>query len=372
MNIGIDARALTDRKAGIGYYLENALHNILKRDKTNKYFLFSDRKIIFDIGAYNNVFLIEDTKNKVLKKTFWYVLKLPFIVNKMDIDIFWGSQQVLPFFLKSRIKKIVTIHDLVYIEMPETMNLYNKMICKVMVPYSIKKADEILSDSMSTKKGIMKYYGVESKDINLIYCAPMTSKFTAEDCETFFSKYLNVVKSKYLLYVGTIEPRKNIDGLLKAYEKIYEATGLELVLCGKIGWKCQGILEQIQNHKYKDNIVYLNYVSDIDKSVLMENCFAFIFPSHYEGFGIPVVEAMENGAVVVISDNSSLSELVEMKELKFTPGNLEELAEKTINLYKNTELYNDAKQYSSIRAKDFSWDVITEQYLNTFSKYENR
>lgn len=371
MRIAIDARPLTERKAGIGYFIDNLLRFMIKNDRKNEYYLFSDRKICFDYDA-PNIHKIEDSESR-LKKTPWFLFRVTKLIKKYNIDAVWGTQHVLPFNVPKKVKKILTMHDVVFYEMPETMSTYNKILMRLLVPNSVKSADVIICVSNSTKEGVHKYLKRYTSDdkVKVIYSAADEINLTDEQEVDFYKRYENMpfIKNKnYLLYVGTIEPRKNIGILLKAYEKIRGNSDLKLVLGGKIGWKCEDIMDAIKNHKYKEDIFYLDYVSNTDKNLLMKNAFAFIFPSLYEGFGIPVIEAMQLGTVTLASANSSLNELIEKNELKFDAKNSEELADKILNLHSNVEQYDDCRDYCVKRAKCFSWEKSSMEYIKEIDK----
>lgn len=369
MNIGLDARPLVGKKAGIGYYLENMLINILKKDTKNKYYLISDRNIDFDIKKFNNVFKIR--KNGFLKKTLWYLFKVNNIAKKNNLDIFWGTQHILPINLDKSIKTVLTVHDLVFYEMPETMSKYNKMIMCTLFPISVRKSKCIITVSKSTNNGLKKHFPKElgHKMTKMIYEGADYFKPSFQKELEFYNKYKNmqcIKNNNYLLYVGTIEPRKNIELLLTAYEYVKESVDLKLVICGKIGWKCNNILAIIENNKYNKDITYLNYVTNEDKFLFMKNAFAFVFPSKYEGFGLPVVEAMKMGTVTLTTRSSSLDELIEKDELKFADNNPLELKKKILMLHSNPHLYKECKNYCIKRAEYFSWEKAADEYLKIF------
>ena len=375
MNIGLDARTLTDKKTGMGYYLESVLNNILTMDKENNYFLFSDREIVFSkVQNFTNLHIVEYNDGIVLKKSFFYAYKLKSVIKNKNIklDVFWGTQHVLPLNLSKDIKKIVTMHDVVAYIMPETMTKYNYIINKLLIPKSLLVSDKIISISQSTDAGIKKYLSKYTKnsEMKVVYSGADTKKFTEEEEIKFFEKYKDygfIKENKYLLFVGTLEPRKNVKTLIKAFKIIKKETDLKIILCGKKGWKYQEVDEMIQNPKFKDCIINFDYVTNDEKLLLMKNCFAFVFPSLYEGFGLPVVEAMKMGALSIVSNNSSLKELVEKDELRFETLEYKELASKIIDLYDNNKVYQELKEYCKERAEAFDWKETAKFYLEQFN-----
>lgn len=209
---------------------------------------------------------------------------------------------------------------------------------------------------------LQKYYGkyIINKDCRVIYISgSLDEEATITD---------NKLPEKYLLFIGNIEPRKNIQVLLEAYQKCSRKIDVGLVICGKMGWKSKEIQERIQ----KDTTIkYLDYVSEEKKKELLENAFALVLPSKYEGFGIPAVEAMQCGTIAIIADNSSMKEIVEPSVLRFETMNADDLEQKICDLYNNSSLYDKMKNYCTDRGKMFSWKITGQQIYNALCDWEN-
>lgn len=365
MKIGIDARPLIEKKTGIGYYLKYLLDNILENDKVNDYYLISDREIFYEVEKYSNLNVIIDTESK-MKKTLWYLFKTKKICEQNHIDIFWATQHVIPFNMNG-INTVLTIHDLVAFDFKETMSNYNRIVNKLLIPRSLREADRIIAVSNSTKDRInYNFPGIDKDRIKVIYEDVVVNS----DTESLNSNILvdnNLNEKDYLMFIGTIEPRKNVKTLIRALENINLKTGMKLVICGKYGWQCKEDKLLIESNS--DKIVFLNYITDEEKNYLMKNSFAFVFPSLYEGFGLPVLEAIRNGTVAVVSDNTSLRELIEKEELKFKTQDYKDLEEKIIALYNDKELYNEAIKYCAEREKYFSWDDISKEYIHELTRW---
>ncbi|MBU3103154.1 glycosyltransferase family 4 protein [Clostridium gasigenes] len=365
MKIGIDARPLIEKKTGVGYYLKYLLDNILENDKANEYYLFSDREVFYNAGKYSNLNVIIDTESK-MKKTFWYLFNTRKLCEKYSIDVFWGTQHVLPLNMKA-IKTVLTIHDLVAFDFKETMGTYNRIINRVLIPRSLKKADKIIAVSKSTKERLYYNFPNLSKDKSKVIYEDVVVNNNFNNINDDILNKNSIKEKEYLMFLGTIEPRKNIKTLIKALEGINKETGMKLVICGKYGWKCSE--EKLLIEANKDKIVFLNYVTEEEKNYLMKYSFAFVFPSLYEGFGLPVLEAMRSGTISIVSDNTSLKELIEKEELKFKTEDYKELEKKVISLYNNKKLYDEARKYCGEREKYFSWDNISKEYIHELTKW---
>ncbi|ABP68143.1 glycosyl transferase, group 1 [Caldicellulosiruptor saccharolyticus DSM 8903] len=364
MNIGVDARPLGKIKTGIGFYLYNLLKVLPEKCSDINFFLFSDREISLDFN-YPNVKTVVESDYKLLKGTLWYMQKMDYLIKKYNIDVFWGTQNILPFIRNKNVIKILTVHDLVCYKYPQTMERLNYFINRVFIPYSIKSADKIVAVSNSTKEDILNYFNVDPKKICVIYNPVIVCDVESINETEYLSKH-NLEKNRYILYVGTIEPRKNTEILLKICKDIYAKTGMPTVLAGKIGWKSDKIIESIKEYSKTGCLKYLEYISDIEKNLLMRNCFIFVFPSFYEGFGLPVVEALKNGALVLVSDTSSLKELITIDELKFDPLDCKQLSEKIINFYVDNEAYTKYRKKCNELSSRFENNQIIEKYVKLF------
>lgn len=356
MTIGIDARPLIEKKSGIGVYLDRILNYILSDDNENTYVLLSDQNIFFECKSKNIQKYIYPT-GRILPNTFRYEFALGRFLrkNKIELDVFWGTQQFLPFGLGRGCRKILTVHDLTFRLFPRTVDNILRIMLMLFFKPSVKRTENIICVSEYTRKMLCKYYRkiCAGKKIFVIYESGNLG------CGTVKTDSFSPKRDKaFLLYIGNIEPRKNIDVLLDAFESL--SVDLDLIICGKKGWKSAETLERIVHNP---KIKYLNYVSDAEKEYLLEQSFLFILPSKYEGFGIPVVEAMQKGTVVAVADNSSLREIVNEEKLRFQTDCSESLADLITSLYTDKERYQKMKQYCMERGNFFSWEKAAKEHL---------
>lgn len=371
MNIGVDARPLVKQKVGFGYFLENMLDAILEKDNQNHYYLFSDREVVYDVSHFPNVEIVNYKDNFLCPKSFYYYYRLPAFIRKKKIrlDVFWGTMHLMPRGFEQSVKKILTVHDFTHIRFPKSTTKYNLLISKLFFESSIQNSNQVICISHNTENELKEYYAraCKGKEITTVYEGGCKNKTSNAIDESNIRPEIKEIKGKrYILFVGTIEPRKNIKLLLKAAPKLKGVV--QVVICGKIGWEQKEVVEQLGR---TDNLLYFNYVTQDEKLFLMKNTFCQVQPSLYEGFGLPVVESIQAGTVVLVANNSSLSELIEMNELKFETGCVTDFLQKVKDLVECTSLYDKAKVYCKNRGQCFQWSNAASSYLVYFGENLN-
>lgn len=313
MIIGIDARGLDGKKSGIPLYIENIIKEINKKDKKNKYILYSNREINLDVKLNENIIVKQNMGG--LGSILIY-FKLPKILKEDKVDLFFGTQHCLPRRNKytKGIKFVLTIHDLAIKKLKTVGSFKNTIIQTIFTGRSIKNADKIIAISNATKNDIVELYNVEKDKISIIYNGTNFDEHTinlTEDQKSEIRKKFKIENSKFIFFLSTIEPRKNIETLIKAFDyiKVKEKMDLKLILAGGLGWKYENILKQYESSKFKDDIIMPGYISKEEKEYLYKNAECFVYPSLYEGFGLPILEAMSNKQIVITANNSSLPEV---------------------------------------------------------------
>lgn len=363
MNIGIDARVLYRVRTGIGVSLENLLYKLQKIDNKNSYFLFSNRDFEFNIE--------KSTWRKIIHRgffcrigTLWLQLSVPFLIKKFGIDVFWGHEHVIP--IPGRCRKIVTIHDLAYIYYPESMLLTNYFINRFFIPMSIRESYKIITVSHATESTIVDNFKKIKRDkIHVIHNGPSFNMHNVSSDESLLREYS--IESPYILTVSSIEPRKNIVTLLTAY-KMMGRDDVKLVIAGGFGWKKKGFLKFLsKNRDIEKNLVLLSHFKPEKLYSLYKNAMLFVFPSLFEGFGIPVLEAMSAGTPVISSNASSLPEVGGAAVVYFNPKNPEELAKKMGELIDNPLLREKYSRFGKERSKEFSWEKSAEKLLQVLT-----
>ena len=330
MRIGIDARPLRKQRAGIGTYVYNIVKFLNETDNDNEYYLFSGKEVFVDFKLGDNWHIVTES---FPVGTLWLALRGSALIKKYDIDVFWGTQHVLPWGRPGKVRYVLTICDLAQFRIKNIGSRYNTIIQKFFVKSSCKKADRILAISEATKYDIIDIFGIESSRIACTYLGGNDRPESSKDGEIEEVKKKFKISGKYFLYVSTIEPRKNVETIIKGFDLFMSKRADEreqyfMVLAGGLGWKYEGVLEQLEKSSFKDNIIMTGFISQKEKQCLFEGADAFVYPSLYEGFGIPLLEAMNYGLPIITTNVSSLPEVGQdavmyMKE----PADAESLAQ---------------------------------------------
>jgi glycosyltransferase involved in cell wall biosynthesis len=360
MIIGIDGNeANVDSHVGVSVYTLNLLTYFQKN---------SNDSVRFNIYLKNKPknFLPEQTKNfryiTVPGPIAWSQIFLPLYLNThRPDDIFLSPAHYSPRSLRSPL--IVTIHDLSYFYYPDEFLKKDLYKLTNWTKDSITKAKKIIAVSKTTKKDILKFYNVPEEKVSVIYNG-YEKRDTDENKKDNTSIDLSDLKN-YILYVGTIQPRKNLTTLIEAFAKFHtEQPDYKLVIVGRKGWLYEKIFTKVKEMNVEDSVIFTGYLPDSTVKKLYKDAFCFVLPSLYEGFGLPVLEAMSMGCPVIASFSSSLPEIGGEACLYFDPKNPAELTDKMNMLIQSAELRADLIQKGKQRVKEFSWQKCAEQTLD--------
>ncbi len=294
---------------------------------------------------------------------------IPKYINQLKPDVVVEMAHFGPFRLHASIKRVTFIHDLSPILYPQWHPVASVWAHRLALKSILQNAHLILTNSNFTQQEIKRVYPNINAAIEVTLLASTQKPNQLVD-DRIFKKHH--IKTPYFLYVGTIEPRKNIQVLLNAYtvfRKEHPEKKTQLVLAGKWGWKQAQLLADIENNTFTNDIMLTGFVSEAEKKALYQNALAFIYPSLYEGFGLPLLEAMENGCPVISSNTSALPEVGGSAALYFQPNNVMQLTKHLNNIATdmNDKIINTSKLVE--QAKKFSWQqtaLKTLQYLERF------
>lgn len=363
--IGIDARLYSGNYTGIGTYTRSLVDNMAGLDRRNKYVLYTDHH--FKRPGNNFAVINIPFPNR----TIWTQLLLPAKARSHHLDLFHATaNHELPLLLQCPF--VVTVHDLIPVLFPKTVTPRHRMIFRSFIKPAVKRSKAVITDSEFVRKDLISRFGLTERQVFTIPLAYDPS-FTADlpDDSVDRIKRKHGLRGRYILYVGALEPRKNIPSLVSAFKKALSLPGLEdwqLVLAGGSGWYKEQILNAAASSGLVDRLVMTGFIIPEELPALYRGADLFVYPSIYEGFGLPVLEAMASGTAVLVSSPSALEELAGPAGTTFRLDDPDDLNKKLVLLMEDGGLRRSMAEAGIERASLYSWDRCARE---THAVYEN-
>lgn len=376
MIIGISGY-VGNRLTGIGRVLINILSELAKQYPEDKYVLFRnfDFKEYDNLTQYQNIEIVDVpyTKESGLKNILWHQWLFQKLLKKYKCDIAYIPNFTL--LLWKTIPTIVTIHDLIEYNVPDKFSkarmFYRKQVCD---PLMAKKSNHILTVSKSSYKDIISYLGVKPSKLTLTLNATdrnVFKKYSKEKIIPAIKKY-NLEYKKYLLFVGTIDfPGKNIKTIIEAFFNLRsknELNGIKLVIIGKNGFNSKVIYDFVNASPFKDEVIFTGYLNNDDLPKYYAGATIMLYLSLFEGFGLPVLEAMSCATPVICSNTSCFPEIVEELDVKVPPTDVNAVEEKILKILSNTIYYEILSQRCYEKSLKYSWTESARVYHNVFEQ----
>lgn len=371
MKIGINAQFLdTSNPTGVHILTRGIVYGLSRIDSENEYVLYTDKIIPKPDFPLKNNFKFKCIRSiPGFSSIYWMQFRLPLEVLRDNIDIMLFPDH-RTFMAWKPCPTAAVLLDLGFVFFPEFFTWSAKWKFRVLTYGAVHRSDHLLSISESTKNDVIKYYGISGNKIDVVYAG----------CDTFSGGYKNAsndaavlnqlgLEPGFLLYVGVFQPRKNIKGLLEAFKlfKKKEKGKTRLVLAGQKGWFFDDVVNFLKTDEVCLKYVkWLEHLTDEQKWVLYRNARCLVFPSFYEGFGIPALESMSCGTPVLYANRSSLPEVVGDAGIYFDPLNVEEIALQMERIVSDDELDNTLKTKGLARAKEFTWEKTADKVLSGF------
>lgn len=353
MNIGVETTALGYGATGICRYLRCILDELQLIDSENTYRLFECKES--DYRPINQNWKKIHCARK-MRATVWQQFTLPKLLKEHNIDILWAPAQVCPILrVPSRVKIVSTIHDFAVLRYPEMITPLNLFLKRLLIPMTIKKSAALIPVSEYVKKELIEFY-------QYVESARKIIQIVGNGAKDWSGEVKPRKRENFLFFPGNLEPRKNHLRLLKALD-IVNASGFELNLhlAGPAGWKNAELRKQINSGALKDRITYLGFVTDEELLNQYLSCAALIFPSIYEGFGIPVLEALRLDTPVLTSRGTVMEEIAGKNAMYFDPYDAESIAETIIEFLKFGGPVIDKKCLD-----EHTWRKAAENLLTVF------
>lgn len=365
MNVGFDASDLcTSRADGTTRYTREILKRLpglLPEDKLHV-FAPCDRGTSYTSQATNISW------HSSLFPKYWTQLRLPFDLFRFRPNVLFMPIQQLPIIRPPWMRTVSVVHDLAFHMYPDQFKYKDWLLLHTFTAQVAREADDIIAVSQSTASDIAKYYG-RTQNVHVVYHGVDHSRFNTEGEETSWQKLQKQhpkLKQPYLLYVGQIQPRKNLVRLIAAFEQVKsEYPTLQLAISSGHGWLQEKTLERIQTSRFVRDIIMLGRTADDLLPALYQHAAAFTLVSLYEGFGLPALEAMACGASVVVSNTSSLPEVVGDAGVLVNPSHVPSIRDGIIKALKNSETFN---KLGPDQAKKFTWDNTASKIVEIFDK----
>lgn len=366
MKIAIDARGINwYGGTGIGTYTENVLKNLIDIDQKNKYHIY------WSLDKYEP-FIKDNTKILMTSKKhhrFFQDYYFPYNLQQENVDLYHIPQNGIGLNPNIKCKKIVTIHDLIPYIMPETVGKGYLLKFLKEMPNIIENADGIITVSEYSKKDILRFFPIDEKKI---FVTPLAADKKYKPLDKEKSKL--ILKEKYninkpfILYLGGFSERKNVHGLIKAFAKIYDKLDKEydLVIVGSYKDQSQTLIKLRDSLNMENKIIFTGYAKDEDLPIYYNGCEIFVYPSLYEGFGLPPLEAMNCKTPVITSNRTSIPEVVQDGGVLIDPNNIEQLSDSIGNLLSNESLrlYYGEQGYKI--SQNYSWKSTAKKTLEAY------
>ena len=354
MKIAIDTQTILGQKTGFGFYVKNLIDNLSKIDPNNEYILLAPPT---------------EKDFSTPQRFIWDQFKVPWQARENKADILHQPCFSAPIFYSGKI--VITVHDLISMHFPKNLPLASRMFYSKWMPFSYRSADKIIAISEDTKKDIMVRLHIPEEKIKVIHSA-VAPVFKVIEDEIYLKKIKDKYKTgdKFILDVGTLEPRKNLPFLVRAYHLALEKSQIShnLVLSGKKGWYYDDLFRLIKNLNLENKVIFTGYVAEEDLPGLYNAADLFVFPSLYEGFGFPPLEAMACGTPVISSNTSSLPEVVGSAGVLLPPENEQIWADKITEVILSPTLRRKMKENGLNQAKKFSWEETARKTIAVYQE----
>lgn len=386
MRIAIDLTATPKSKTGIGRYMLGLLKGLQEEDKENEYYLYAQDDDLDGFGVYAPNFHMVPVKSKFLRKQYlrivWEQIVFPWKIRKAKADVLHCPNYTMPYPVKlvsPKTKVVGVFHDMTYFIHPEYLVGWKCKMFQGYIKQTAKAAQKIITISENSKVDIPKFCKPKNKDIEVTYMGVKEDFFNSVPAD---SDLLNKfgIDSKYIIYVGTLEPRKNIPNLIRAYREIPENNEYKLVIVGKKGWYYDEIFKVVEEYpELKEKVIFTGFVEDDDMMRLMRSSSAVAYISYYEGFGIPVIEGMASGRPTITTNVSSLKEVAGDCCFLCSPDDISSISNAISGAISESKLISDndadalmRRDKALERAHYFSWNNCAKATLKAYNDAVNQ
>ena len=364
MRIGLDGMPLASSKTGIGHYTLELARALAKIDPDDEFELISPY-------SFNSSSLEDDLPRNLKKvearrRKFWWGVGLPLYLRRTKPSLFHGTNYEIP--LLSKCPTVLSIHDLSLLLHPQTHLDQLVRRARYRLPLMARAAKKIITATEFVKREVSEHLKVDPGKIVVTPYAPRSSFQPLVRNQTEETRSRLGIEETFILFVGTIEPRKNLITLLRALSEVLRSTDLrpQLVIAGKQGWLTGETMNYIESERLGERVKFTGYITDDDLRALYASCTVCVYPSLYEGFGLPPLEAMACGAPVIASNVPSLAETVGQAALLVPPTDVEQLAQALIDMLRDSATRSHFSRLGLEHASHFTWERTAQLTLEVY------
>ncbi|HXD33655.1 MAG TPA: glycosyltransferase family 1 protein [Pyrinomonadaceae bacterium] len=376
MRIGIDGLPLNVALTGIGHYTNELALHLAREQSSDKIEVVSPRTFISslnkDVPLPANIGFVRARLAFINRR--WWSIGLPRLIRRQPYDVFHGTNFEVP--LQNVCPSVVTIHDLSMLLHSATHEKRLVRRARSRIPIMARAATMVITPTETVRDEVRQHLGIPLERIVALPEAARDCFQPLNDDQTVQVRKRLGINGEFLLYVGTVEPRKNLETLLRAFEAVCSthARPLQLVLAGRKGWLIDDLLNSFKRSPDAKQIKLTGYLSDRELCALYSSCAAFVYPSVYEGFGLPPLEAMACGAPVIASQIPSLAEVIGSAARLFTPENAEQLAASIFDVILSDKLRSELSKAGLKHSAKFTWAATAkatrEVYVEAIERYQ--
>jgi glycosyltransferase involved in cell wall biosynthesis len=366
--IGINAHLLSPksgyRRAGIHQYIAQLLRHLPRLNGRTEYLIYTQDNNAIPRRAGNRIIPSSLPTEKRLFRILWEQSAWPIQAARVGVDLLHSMAFVTPIL--TRIPTIVTVYDLSFVHFPEKFPTSQRLYLQTQTARSVKQAQRVITISEATRKDLYRHFNVPLEKIDVIFpgVEPHYQQLPQESLNTFRDE--KNLHKPFILHVGTLQPRKNIPVLLEALAAL-KNQDIELILAGGKGWLYDQIFSQIKDLGLADQVRFTGYVRDEELPFWYNAAKVLVFPSVYEGFGMPIIEAMACGTPVIAAHTSSIPEAGGEAALYFEPHDVEKLTQQLAEIFENDDLLHNMRQSGFMQSRKFSWERAGSETVRIYA-----
>ena len=363
MRIAVNTRFIvTGQLEGYGYFTKEVFFLLAHNHPEHQFIFFFDRPFDTSLVFPKNVtpVVVPPKARHALSFRWWFDVKIPLALKKYKADVFVSPDGFCSLITK--VPQVVVIHDLAFIHHPKFIPTIHRIFYKRYTPLFLKKASVVATVSEFSKNDIIDQYHVDEQKIINVSSAAKTIFQPVEWDEKEAIKTEYADGCEYFIFVGGIHPRKNLLNLLKAFSlfKKRQRSNMKLLVAGRMAWDYDKITEKMETYKFRQDVKLLGYMGEAALAKLVAAAYALVFPSYFEGFGVPILEAMQSHVPVITSNTSSMTEIGEEAALYADPTDAADIADQMKRIFTNENLRSQLVEKGKLVAAKYSWQRTSE------------